>query len=85
MIHGLIAGPTVPPRRDRMRIAVPTLIIGHGGDWLHNLEDARVLAREIPGAKFVIARSILELRLRPQRLLPKILRFLESARASAAA
>ena len=45
----------------------------------------RVLAREIPGAKFVIARSILELRLRPQRLLPKILRFLESARASAAA
>ncbi|MGB1556709.1 MAG: alpha/beta fold hydrolase [Oceanococcaceae bacterium] len=84
ILHGVLTGPVVPPRRERQRISAPTLIIAHGGDWLHNLEDARVLAREIPKARFVIARSMLELRLNPQRLLPKILRFLQASGAAAA-
>lgn len=77
IIHGVLVGPTVPTRKARQAMQAPTLIIGHGGDWLHNLEDARVLAREMPNARFVIARSILELRLHPERLMPKILKFLE--------
>ncbi len=85
VIHGVLTGPIVPPRRDRQRIEAPTLIIGHGGDWLHNLEDARVLAKEMPNARFVVARSVLELRLHPERLMPKILRFLAAARAQQAA
>ena len=85
IIHGVLVGPIVPARRERQRIEAPTLIIGHGGDWLHNLEDARVLAREMPNARFVVARSILELRLQPERLMPKILRFLRGAQAQRAA
>lgn len=85
VLHGVLIGPVVPPRRERQTIPVPTLIIGHGGDWLHNLEDARVLAKEMPHARFIVAKSMLELRRSPGRLMPKILRFLESAAASQAA
>lgn len=85
IIHGVLVGPVVPPRSQREKITVPTLIIGHGGDWLHNLEDARVLAREMPNARFIVARSILELRMQPNRLLPKILSFLQGAAEQQAA
>lgn len=85
IIHGVLTGPVVPPRRERQQIAAPALIIGHGGDWLHNLEDARVLAKELPNARFLVAHSVLELRLHPERLMPKILRFLETAKAQQAA
>ena len=83
IIHGVLTGPVVPPRRARKGLAAPTLIIGHGGDWLHNLEDAQVLAREMPNAEFVVAESLLELRLRPQRLLPKIQSFMQQVTATA--
>ena len=53
----------------------PTLIIGHTGDFLHPFDDAAALARQIPNAKFIEARSILELRTQPQRLLPEIVKF----------
>lgn len=85
VLHGVLTGPVVPPRRERQAIQAPALIIGHGGDWLHNLEDARVLAKEIPQARFIVAKSILELRWKPERLMPKILRFLESATSAKAA
>lgn len=78
IIHGVLVGPVVPPRSKRQQIDAPTLVIGHGGDWLHNLEDARMLSREMPNARFVVARSILELRMNPERLMPKILGFLEA-------
>lgn len=80
VIHGVLVGPVVPPRRDRLRIAAPTLVIGHGGDWLHNLQDARALARELPDAEFIVARSPFELRTHPERLMPDILRFFRRTR-----
>ena len=76
VLHGVLVGPVVPPRRLRRKIAAPTLVIGHDGDWLHNLEDARALAEEIPDARLLTAKSILELRLKPDRLMPEILQFL---------
>lgn len=76
VLHGVFVGPVVPSKQRRMAIQAPALVIGHGGDWLHNLEDAKALAEELPNADFVVAKSILELRLKPQRLLPRILRFL---------
>lgn len=76
IIHGVLVGPVVPPRRVRRELEMPTMIIGHGGDWLHNLEDAQVLQRELPNAELEVARSMVELRLKPQRLLPKILDFM---------
>ena len=77
IIHGVLVGPVVPPLRERLRLAAPTLVIGHAGDWLHNLKDARALSQELPNAEFIVARSPFELRTRPTRLMPDILRFLQ--------
>ena len=79
ILHGVLVGPVVPPRRLRRRIEAPTLVIGHTGDWLHNLEDAKALAEELPNARLLTARSILELRTKPDRLMPEILTFLREA------
>lgn len=78
IIHGVLVGPVVPPRRVRRTLDMPTMIIAHGGDWLHNIEDAQVLAREMPNAELHLARSVLELRLKPERLMPRILSFMQS-------
>jgi pimeloyl-ACP methyl ester carboxylesterase len=79
ILHGVMVGPIVPPRRLRRRIEVPALVIGHGGDWLHNLEDSRALAEELPNGRLLMARSILELRTKPERLMPEIVTFLREA------
>lgn len=79
ILHGVVVGPVVPQRRQRRRIEAPTLIIGHSGDWLHNLEDARNLADELPNARLLVANSIFELRTKPDRLMPEVLQFLQEA------
>ena len=79
ILHGVLVGPVVPPRRLRRRLQMPTLVIGHAGDWLHNLEDAKALAEELPNARLMTAKSILELRTKPERLMPEILTFLREA------
>jgi pimeloyl-ACP methyl ester carboxylesterase/acyl-CoA-binding protein len=84
VLHGILVGPVVPPRRLREKIQAPALVIGHKGDWLHNLEDARRLASELPNARLLTARSILELRTRPERLMPEILSFLRDTAGIAA-
>ena len=55
---------------------VPTLIVGHWGDKLHEYRDARALAQQLPNAKLLSARHILELRTQPARLWPQIAGFL---------
>jgi pimeloyl-ACP methyl ester carboxylesterase/acyl-CoA-binding protein len=79
VLHGVLVGPVVPQRRLRRKIEAPALVIGHGGDWLHNLEDSRALAEELPNGRLLTAKSILELRLKPDRLMPEILTFLREA------
>jgi pimeloyl-ACP methyl ester carboxylesterase/acyl-CoA-binding protein len=85
ILHGVLVGPVVPARRLRRKIEAPALVIGHAGDWLHNLEDSRALSEELPNGRLITAKSILELRLRPGRLMPEILAFLREANADAAA
>ncbi len=85
VLHGVVVGPVVPPRRQRRRIEVPTLVIGHSGDWLHSLEDARSLSEELPNARLLVARSIFELRTKPERLMPEILQFLRESTGMVAA
>jgi pimeloyl-ACP methyl ester carboxylesterase/acyl-CoA-binding protein len=85
VLHGVLVGPVVPPRRQRRKIEAPALVIGHDRDWLHDLEDARALAEELPNGRLLTAKSILELRLKPERLMPEILKFLREATAGAAA
>jgi pimeloyl-ACP methyl ester carboxylesterase/acyl-CoA-binding protein len=83
VLHGILVGPVVPARRLRRKIEAPTLVIGHSGDWLHNLEDSRALAEELPNGRLLTAKSILELRLKPERLMPEVLAFLREQTGAA--
>lgn len=67
-IHGLFFGRLAPPTRLRRRIQAPALVVGHPRDPVHPWADAAMLAEELPHARFVRARGILEWRLRPERL-----------------
>ena len=68
VVHGLFFGRIAPPSRERRRISAPALVIGHPADPIHPAADAAMLAGELPHATFVEAESILEWRLRPERL-----------------
>jgi pimeloyl-ACP methyl ester carboxylesterase len=76
IMHGVLVGPVAPTQEERSRIAAPALILGHGNDLLHPFNDAHSLARQLPEAELVRARSPFELRLRPQRLTECIAEFL---------
>lgn len=80
VLHGLLVGPVVPPVTERKKMSMPALIIGHASDRLHSLRDAIALARELPEARLLKAKSILELRTNPQRLWPDIRDFLLQVR-----
>lgn len=67
-VHGLFFGRVAPPKSLRERITVPALVIGHHNDPIHPFGDADMLAAELPEARFVHARSPLELRFTPDRL-----------------
>lgn len=77
VLHGILVGPTVPTVDERRSIRAPTLVLGHRADLIHPFTDAEALARQIPTARLVQARSIVELRLWPGRLLPEIEQFLD--------
>jgi len=82
VLHGVLVGPVVPPRRIRRQLTMPTLVIGHGGDRLHSLRDAEALAAELPDAQLINARSLVELRRSPDRMWPEIASFLQRVRRS---
>ncbi len=79
VLHGVLLGPVAPTEEQRRAITAPALVIGHRGDPLHPYADARRLARLLPGASLVAARSIAELRCSPQRLTNEITDFVERA------
>jgi pimeloyl-ACP methyl ester carboxylesterase len=77
VIQGLFFGRTAPHRSERARIDVPALVIGHRHDMVHPFSDAGMLAGELPDARLLEANSILELRVRPERLTGEIAAFVE--------
>lgn len=77
VLEGLLLGETAPHRELRRQIEAPTLIVGHPRDPLHPFSDSGMLAEEIPGATLLEANSILEWRLRPNRLDDELSAFLE--------
>ncbi len=83
VLHGVLVGPVVPPRRVRRQLAMPTLVIGHASDRLHSLRDAEALAAELPDAQLIKARSMVELRRSPERMWPEIASFLRRVQQSA--
>jgi pimeloyl-ACP methyl ester carboxylesterase len=76
-LQGLFFGRTAPPRSERAQIETRALVIGHPRDPVHPFSDADMLVREMPHSRMIEASSILELRLRPERLTGEIGRFLD--------
>ena len=77
VLHGVLLGPVAPTREERRAITAPAMVIGHPADLLHPFSDAESLVRDVPGAELARARSLLELRLRPDRLAERIAVFLD--------
>ena len=79
VLHGILVGPTVPTVEERRGIEAPALVLGHRADLIHPFSDAEALVRQLPDARLVGARSIVELRVRPRRLVGEIDRFCAAA------
>ncbi|MDQ6846962.1 MAG: alpha/beta hydrolase [Candidatus Dormibacteraeota bacterium] len=77
LLQGLFFGRTAPHREERRTFTAPSLVIGHHRDPVHPFSDAGMLAKELPNGRLVEASSILEMRLRPDRLYGEIDTFLE--------
>ncbi len=77
LLQGLFFGRTAPHREERHTFTAPALVIGHHRDPVHPFSDAGMLARELPNGRLVEASSIVEMRLRPDRLYGEIDKFLE--------
>lgn len=79
VLHGLFAGPTAPHERLRRTIEVPALVIGHGFDRLHPMDDAKALAAELPDARLFEAYTIFEARTMPKRIVGEVAAFLDES------
>jgi pimeloyl-ACP methyl ester carboxylesterase len=77
VLHGMLTGPITPTYEERHAIASPALVIGHKIDFIHPFTDADHLARQLPLARLVEARSVIELRVAPERLTSHIAEFLD--------
>jgi pimeloyl-ACP methyl ester carboxylesterase len=82
-VHGVFFGRIAPPSRRRRRIQAPALVVGHPRDLLHPAADAELLVEELPHARFVAARSILEWRVSPARLDAEAVAFVDRCWSSA--
>lgn len=81
VLEGILFGRTAPPHSERSQITEPALVIGHPGEPLHPFSDAGNLAEEMPNARLVNARSIIEWRTRPERLNGLLAEFLDETYA----
>lgn len=72
VLQGLFFGRIAPPRSERRLIDAPALVIGHSRDPIHPFSDSGMLVSELPRGRLLQARSLLELRVAPQRLTGEI-------------
>lgn len=68
LVRGLLADDLTFARIDAPHLTMPALVIGHRGDPLHVLADARQLAEELPDARLDVRWSMADYRVRPDRL-----------------
>jgi pimeloyl-ACP methyl ester carboxylesterase len=78
VLLGLVYGRKAPTAADRRAITAPALVIAHQRDLSHAISDAYDLVGELPNARLSKAKSIVELRARPERLTEEIVQFLET-------
>ena len=77
ILHGVLVGPVAPTLEERSAIDAPALVLGHRNDLIHPFDDAANLTDQLPNATLLTAASPLELRRRPERLVPLIAEFLD--------
>src|SRR5205814_3162842 len=77
VLQGLFFGRVAPHRSDRRSFQTPALVLGHRRDPVHPFSDAGMLAEELPNSRLIEASSLVELRLKPERLTEEIARFLD--------
>lgn len=82
LLQGLFFGRIAPHRTDRHTFKTPALVLGHRRDPVHPFSDAGMLAEELPHARLLEADSLVELRLRPERLTEEIAGFLDEVWAT---
>jgi pimeloyl-ACP methyl ester carboxylesterase len=82
VLQGLFFGRVAPHRTERRQFATPALILGHRRDPVHPFSDAGMLAEELPNARLIEADSLVELRLKPERLTNEIAAFLDEVWSS---
>jgi pimeloyl-ACP methyl ester carboxylesterase len=76
VLQGILFGRTAPERTVRQTLSSPALVIGHPRDPVHPFSDADMLLHELPNARLIDADSVIELRLRPERLTSRIAEFI---------
>lgn len=79
VIEGLLRDAERDRWSDVEACSVPAMIIAHSLDPLHAFADAQALAARLTNGRLVRAYNILEMRLRPRRLLGLARRFFEEA------
>ena len=77
LLQGLFFGRIAPHRSERRTFTMPALVLGHRRDPVHPFSDAGQLATELPNGRLLEADSLVELRLRPERLTDEIASFLD--------
>jgi pimeloyl-ACP methyl ester carboxylesterase len=82
VIQGLYFGRVAPHRTERRTFETPALILGHRRDPVHPFSDAGMLAEELRNARLIEADSLVELRVRPERLTEEIAGFLDEVWAA---
>lgn len=78
VLEGIFLGRIAPHHSERVKMEMPAMVIGHRADPLHPFSDSGMLVEELPNAHLVQANSILEWRLKPERLDDELTRFLDA-------
>jgi pimeloyl-ACP methyl ester carboxylesterase len=82
VLQGLFFGRVAPHRNERRTFKMPALVLGHRRDPVHPFSDAGHLAEELPNGRLLVADSLVELRLHPERLTGEIASFLDQVWAT---
>lgn len=83
LIQGLYFGRIAPHRTERRKFKTPALVLGHRRDPVHPFSDAGMLAEELPNGRLIEADSLVELRIKPERLTDELADFLDEVWATA--
>ena len=78
LLRGLLREEAPPDDPATLRqLTMPTLVVGHGGDPLHVLDDVIDVAERMPDTTLITAASFFDFRVRPGRLAAEVRAFFD--------